>query len=81
MNVEIHFFASIREAVGTASLEWKPRGQLTVSDLFEEIVKQHPAIAAFRSSVLFAVNEGYVTPKYSLQEGDRVAFLPPVSGG
>lgn len=34
-----------------------------------------------RRSLLFAVNEEYASPSDPLSEGDRLAVLPPVSGG
>jgi molybdopterin synthase catalytic subunit len=32
-------------------------------------------------SLLFAVNEEYASPSHPLSDGDRLAVLPPVSGG
>ncbi len=33
------------------------------------------------SGAMCAVNERYSRPEQALKAGDRVAFLPPVSGG
>jgi molybdopterin converting factor small subunit len=39
------------------------------------------ASEALRRSTLFAVNEAYVPVDTPVADGDRVAFIPPVSGG
>ena len=40
-----------------------------------------PAWARLAGSLLFAVNQQIAEPLAVLQEGDEVAFMPPVSGG
>jgi molybdopterin converting factor small subunit len=42
---------------------------------------RHPALRGYAGSVSCAVNEDYTRMTATLQDGDEVAFLPPVSGG
>ncbi len=79
--LNIRLFASLRDAAGRSQLEWEWREPLTVEALFENLVRDHPRLEAYRSSLLVAVNEEYSAWDRPLSDGDEVAFFPPVSGG
>ena len=53
----------------------------TVASAFAAIKDRHVKLAEMERSLLFAVNEEYATPSTALSNGDRLAVLPPVSGG
>ena len=78
MRVQLRFFATLREQLGTGE-ERALRAGTTVGALWESLVREQPRIGRVR--VRFAVNERYVDPSHELTEGDEVAFFPPVSGG
>jgi len=78
MRVQLRFFATLREQMGTGE-ERALRVGTTVGALWESLVHEQPGIGRVR--VRFAVNERYVDPSHQLAEGDEVAFFPPVSGG
>jgi molybdopterin synthase sulfur carrier subunit len=78
MRVQLRFFATLREQLGTGE-ERALRAGTTVGALWESLVREQPGIGRVR--VRFAVNERYVDPSHQLVEGDEVAFFPPVSGG
>ena len=80
-QVSVLFFASLRDAMGQSSLDWPYKASLTVNDLTQELSKQFPALQAYGSTLLFAVNEEYVSGDQILKPGDQLALLPPVSGG
>ena len=79
--VEVRFFASLREETGTA--DW----QVTVSSVAAllDAIKSQFGEAAWRAvtadNVRIAVNQTLIDCDASLQPGDEVAFLPPVTGG
>ncbi len=79
--LNIRLFATLRDAAGRSQLEWEWREPLTVEALFENLVRDHPRLEAYRSSLLVAVNEEYSAWDRPLSDGDEVAFFPPVSGG
>jgi molybdopterin converting factor subunit 1 len=81
MKIEALFFASARDAVGTASRTLEVDAGARVRDVFELLVSAHPGLNAARGSLRFAVNEDFVDADHELAEGDCVALLPPVSGG
>jgi molybdopterin converting factor subunit 1 len=81
MRVRVRLFASLRETAGepAAELELQPGSE--VEDAWLALVSRHPALAARRPSLAAAVNRAYAAFDAPLQEGDEVAFIPPVSGG
>ena len=81
MHVQIFFFASCRDAVGSSKIDWKAARGVTTGQLLEEVVAKHPQMEPFKKSILLAVNQTYVPKEHPLKDGDEVAFIPPVSGG
>jgi molybdopterin converting factor subunit 1 len=77
--LHVRLFASYREAAGTNRLETSLPAPATVKDLLEALAAQIPSLARTRG--LVAVNQEYVTPEATLNDGDEVALIPPVSGG
>lgn len=81
MEVEIVFFARIREIVGTDSASLRlPRG-CDVDRCFRALVQEHPGLQSLRGRIAAAVNEEYAAWDRVLEEGDVITFIPPVSGG
>ncbi|HEV7733013.1 MAG TPA: molybdopterin converting factor subunit 1 [Candidatus Binatia bacterium] len=78
MRVRLRYFASLREALGTAD-ERAVRDGTTAGALWSTLVREHPAVARVR--VRFAVDERYVDADHVLADGDELAVFPPVSGG
>lgn len=81
MRCEVLLFAQVREAVGTSRLMLDLRDGATAGDALDSLAAMHEAIDAMRGRLAMAVNERYVQPHTVLQEGDRIALIPPVSGG
>ena len=86
--IRVLFFASLREAVGRDGyelpLESAPGGALGLEGLMAEL-KSRLAPGAYAAlvaeNVRIAVNQVMVDGAVTLQPGDEVAFLPPVTGG
>ena len=74
-------FGQARETAGAAQLEIEVAPPATVAAAFAALVAAHPKLAAMERSLLFAVNEEYASREQALNDGDRLAVLPPVSGG
>lgn len=77
--VRVRLFAGYREAAGTNRLDASVARGARVADLAAQLSTRVPALAATGGMV--AVNQEYVGPEFALNEGDEVAFIPPVSGG
>jgi molybdopterin converting factor subunit 1 len=74
-------FGQAREWVGSPSLDLILEAPATVESAFAILKSEHPRLAEMQRSLLFAVNEEYASPSHPLSDGDRLAVLPPVSGG
>ena len=81
----IHYFASIREALGRAEETLAlPSVVDAVAGLVSHLSAQHPALHALDTSgntLLVAVNQTVVDRSWKLSEDDEVAFFPPMTGG
>ncbi len=81
MKVNVLFFASLVDVIGSRQLSLEVSEGGTVSDLLGALESSHPRIKAYRPVLLTAVNEEYVQQTHEIVEGDDVAIFPPVSGG
>lgn len=81
MHVRARFFAAHRERIGAGSLDVELPDTATVGDLVERIAEQYPELRPLLGASRFALNREYAPPTSRLQNGDEVAFVPPVAGG
>ncbi len=84
MDVEVLFFASLRDAVGIERTSVKLTGPAGLRELLAELAQRLPAsaIAALQAeNIRVAVNQILASPPFAFSDGDEIAFLPPVTGG
>ncbi len=81
LNIKVLFFASCRDLVGTGEREMTLTDGATVTDLISELASEQARFTDLAPSLMVSVNQAYVERDAELQEGDEVAFIPPVSGG
>ncbi|MCH2148059.1 MAG: molybdopterin converting factor subunit 1 [Phycisphaerales bacterium] len=81
LNITVLFFAELAELCQTRQASLACEDGATIDDLFDQLIALHPVVRDKRSTVATAVNEHYVDSTYTLQDGDAVALIPPVSGG
>ena len=79
MNVKLKFFASLRLLTGAAETDLQVPEGTTTGDLVKIVRKMYDGFN--EKTVLYAVNGEYVGNEIRLNEGDAIAFFPPVSGG
>lgn len=75
---KILFFAHLKDAVGEESIRIDVSGQ-TVAEVKEMISKKYDLQKL--DTAMTAVNEEFSSDDDIIQEGDEIAFIPPVSGG
>ena len=81
MRVHVKLFAQLRDTTGTGDLALDVEQGATVGQVWQALVAAHSELAPFEASVSCAVNATYAKKHTSVNAGDEVAFLPPVSGG
>jgi len=77
--VRILYFSLLREKIGITEEELEFEGR--VGELRRLLIEKYPQASTIIESVKFAVNEEYVDDDFIISEGDRIALIPPVSGG
>ena len=79
MNYQLLYFASLADQAG-CSEEIIQSKAVDVATLYDE-VRGHHSLEMKRDRLRVAVNGHFVDWNHQLQDGDEIAFLPPVSGG
>lgn len=79
--MQVRLFAYLRERVGESIVPLDLSSGATVESAWQEIARRSPIVAGLRRSIRPAVNSAYATFETGVQDGDEIAFLPPVSGG
>ena len=75
MSISVKFFARLREQVG--------QGEVSLDSArdVQDAWQQASNGLAMPDNTLCAINMEYVDHQASVQDGDEVAFFPPVTGG
>jgi MoaE-MoaD fusion protein len=81
IDVDIRYFAMIREIVGAAAERREFVDGATAGDLFDALIQDYPRLERLRPVTMVMVNQAYVDNDHPLRSGDEVALIPPVSGG
>ena len=77
MPITVKFFAGLREQHGAERELSMPAEATTVADVWGRASRGE----ALPDNVLMAVNLEYVAADHPVEDGDEVAFFPPVTGG
>lgn len=77
--IRILWFAKLKETVGEEESHWDD-APLQVSELKRKLQKKYSDLPSLDGAMV-AVNEKYADDKTQLNDGDTIAFIPPVSGG
>lgn len=77
MQVTVKYFASLRETIGKTQESITIDEKTSVGQLWEKLSEGKSVVG----TVLMAQNMTYVNTDAILEDGDEVAFFPPVTGG
>jgi molybdopterin synthase catalytic subunit len=81
MRAHVLFFGVLKDLVGRASEEADVPSGTTVGGVLEGYAARFPRLREMAGSVAVARNRQFADLSATVEEGDEVAFLPPVSGG
>ena len=79
MRLKVKYFSVYQDLLGKEEEECEVEEGVTVFDVFESILRKHPMRKRFLDATLFAVNQEFVSTERKLENGDVVAFIPPVA--
>lgn len=77
MSITVRYFASLKELVGRSEETVAAGSLATVGELWQCV---NPSLLR-PENLLAAVNMEYADFDTAIQDGDEVAFFPPVTGG
>ena len=80
-NLKVRLFAILRDAVGEREITITVPNGVTVSYLKNEILKRYPQLRSFSERFVTSVNYKVTSGDTIINSGDKIALLPPVSGG
>jgi len=77
MSIKVRYFASLKESVGRSEDELEFVAVISVVDVWRQLNQADD----LPENILAAVNMEYVGFDCLVNDGDEVAFFPPVTGG
>jgi molybdopterin converting factor small subunit len=81
VRVTVRVFARLREIVGAGELAVEVDPPATIAAVWRALASAHPGVEPYARAVSAARNLEYARLETSVEDGDEIAFLPPVSGG
>jgi molybdopterin synthase sulfur carrier subunit len=81
MQITVKLFALMREKVGTDTIYLELPNHADIIQALTVLQCQHPSLAPYLDNSRFALQMEFVSPETTLQAGDELALIPPVSGG
>lgn len=82
MQLHITFFGVLKQDTGTKQHTLDVTDDtLTLREAVALLKQQYPVLEGRLATVAYAVNDEFARPDQTLHHGDRIALLPPVSGG
>ncbi|MGB1262543.1 MAG: molybdopterin converting factor subunit 1 [Cognaticolwellia sp.] len=81
--IKVLFFARLREQLSTSSIEVQASENLTTGLIRQQLAQTDElwTKAMSAESLLVAVNQQITGWSQQVNDGDEVAFFPPVTGG
>ncbi|MFT5814245.1 MAG: molybdopterin synthase sulfur carrier subunit [Psychroserpens sp.] len=81
--IQVLFFARLREQLSTDSLQISVTEGMTTDNIRQQLAETDDLWTKVMAadSLLVAVNQQITDWSHSVNEGDEVAFFPPVTGG
>lgn len=80
-RVKVLFFGVLKETVGRAEDSFEFDAPVTAGSILDRYYPRDETLRDRRPSILIARNREFTPANTMVEDGDEIAFLPPVSGG
>ncbi len=80
ININVKCFSQVKYALGKDELNLELETGTSTLDL-EKTIREKADGKLDGVSLRIAINQKYIPDETALQDGDEVAFIPPVQGG
>lgn len=80
MNVQVLFFARLKEILGNSRWMRLPEGS-TIHEIVKALSRESEDLLLNKIPLVYAVNEEFADGDQILKNEDTVAIMTPVSGG
>jgi len=81
MRVRVLFFGILKDVVGDTPGDLDFPEGASLDSVFQSFAARFPQLRQMARSIVVARNREFADRSARIEEGDEVAFLPPVSGG
>ncbi len=81
MQVQVRYFAVLRERLGASEETVQVADGATVATVLDALAARHDVIGQTRGRFRVALNQEMVGDDAAVSDGDEVALIPPVAGG
>src|SRR5690348_7637407 len=81
MRVRVLFFGMLKDYVGRSGEECEFPDGADLAAIFDSYAHRYPRLGEMAKSIVIARNREFARLSTRVENGDEVAFLPPVSGG
>ncbi len=81
MRVTVECYGASQRWCGAELISLDLTDGATVGDALDHLAERFPDFALRRDSIAVAIGDGIVAPSHFLGEDQRMALIPPVSGG
>ncbi|ESA32334.1 hypothetical protein N836_27475 [Leptolyngbya sp. Heron Island J] len=79
--ITLKLFAVYQDVLGCPEMTMELPEGTTIGGLCDRICNQHPELKKWQNLTRFGINLQFVEPNTTLNNGDEVVLIPPVSGG
>jgi molybdopterin synthase catalytic subunit len=81
IHIRVLFFGALRDVAGLREDSVEVPADARLSSIFDLYAARYPRLKEMAASTVLALNREFTPSSAALNDGDEVAFLPPVSGG
>ena len=81
MRIRVLFFGMVKDLLGLPAEEVEIADGATLQGVFDHYARREVKLKSMEASIVLARNQEFSPRSTVVEDGDEVAFLPPVSGG